>query len=205
MIGSLRGTLVDRDPAGEVLIEVAGTGLGYRAVMGPAAAMQLGEVGDEVFLWTYHHIREDNQCLYGFSERAERHTFESLLAAHGGGPARAVANLSVHGPEELARVVAEDDTAALCLVPGVGKKTAARLLIELQSRLDTDGLVPATSPDGVAGSESGGLLGDVHAALEGLGYRSEEITTVLRNSDVREAADTSEAIRLALRALGPAR
>lgn len=201
MIGSLRGTLVDRDTGGEVLIEVAGSGLGYRAVMGPAAAFALGDVGDEVFVWIHHHIRDDTQCLYGFVDRSQRVTFEALLGAHGVGPALALAILSVHAPDELARIVADEDTAGLCLVPGVGKKTAARLLIELKSRLGPpDGA--ATVPASTTGS---GMLTDVHAALEGLGYRGDEITGALAADRVRNAPDVAEALRRALRELGQVR
>jgi Holliday junction DNA helicase RuvA len=201
VIGSLRGRLVDRGTTGEVLIEVAGTGIGYRAQLGPAAAFELGDVGDEVFVWVHHHIRDDTQSLYGFVDRAQRDTFETLLGAHGVGPALALAILSVHAPAALARIVADDDTAGLCLVPGVGKKTAARLLIELKSRL-----LPGGEAAGVT-SEGGdtGMLTDVHAALEGLGYRGEEISGALATETVRDAPDVAEALRRALRELGQAR
>lgn len=200
MIGSLRGTLIDRDTAGEVLIEVAGGGIGYRAVMGPAAAFDLGDLGGEVSVWIHHHIRDDTQCLYGFTDKSQRDAFESLLGAHGVGPALALAILSVHTPTELARIVAEDDSAGLCLVPGVGKKTAARLLIELKSRLVApDAVTP------VSGGGGSGMLTDVHDALEGLGYRTEEITAVLAAADVRNARDAAEGLRHALRELGQAR
>lgn len=198
MIGSLRGTLIDRDTTGEVLIEVAGSGIGYRAIMGPAAAFEVGEVGDEVFVWVHHHIRDDAQFLYGFTDRTQRATFEILLGAHGVGPALALAILSVHRPDELARIVAEEDSAGLCLVPGVGKKTAARLLIELKSRLG-----PVSESVAVPASGGGsGMLTDVHDALEGLGYRGEEISGVLATESVRGAPDVAEALRRALRELG---
>lgn len=202
MIGSLRGTLLDRDAAGALTIEVTGTGLGYRVVMGPAAAATVGEVGGEVFVWVHHHIREDSQSLYAFGTLTERATFEALLGAHGVGPALALAILSVHEPDELARIVADEDVAALCLVPGVGKKTAARLLIELKSRLDPVSSGVPTS----GGSTSGtGLLDDVQAGLEALGYRTEEITSVLRSPAVRDAGDAEAALRGALRELGASR
>lgn len=201
MIGSLRGTLLDRDTGGGVLIEVAGSGLGYRAVMGPTAAFELGNVGDEVFVWIHHHIRDDAQFLYGFLDRSQRVTFESLLGAHGVGPALALAILSVHAPAELARIVAEEDSAGLCLVPGVGKKTAARLLIELKSRLDP----PEDGAIAPANKTASGMFTDVHTALEGLGYRGDEISGVLATETVRGAADVAEALRLALRELGQIR
>lgn len=202
MIGSLRGTLVDRDTDGAVLIEVAGTGLGYRAVMGPTAAFELGDLGGEVFIWVHHHIREDTQCLYGFVNRDERATFEALLGAHGVGPALALAILSVHRPAELSAIVAAGDVAGLCLVPGVGKKTAERLLIELRSRLEP-GVPPASD---TAGGRSGDTpRADVQAALEGLGYRADEIAIVLRVDAVRDADDAEAGLREALRHLGSKR
>ena len=114
--------------------------------------MALGDVGDEAFVWVHHHVREDAEVLYGFATRDERVTFEALLGAHGVGPALALAILSVHAPPALVRILADDDVGALCLVPGVGKKTAARLLVELKSRLDVpDGeSVPVTVGAGAA-------------------------------------------------------
>ena len=133
MIGSLRGRLLHRG-AGEVVVEVGG--IGYVVVVSPTTVVALGEAGDEVFVWVHHHVREDAETLYGFSTRDEKVTFEALLGAHGVGPSMALAILSVHAPAALVRILADDDVAALCLVPGVGKKTAARLLVELKSRLD---------------------------------------------------------------------
>lgn len=207
MIGSLRGTLLDRGSAGEVLIEVVGTGIGYRAVMGPSSAMTLGELGDDVFVWVSHHIREDAQTLYGFTDRDERTAFEALLGAHGVGPSLALAILSVHRPDELRRVLIEDDLAALCLVPGVGKKTAARLLIELKSRLDGGEIGSSTVAAGVeAGSTgSGRAVADVRLALAELGYRPDEITEVLRDLAIGSNDDPGDALRRALQRLGAAR
>src|SRR3546814_7177516 len=124
MIGSVRGTLIDRG-ASEVLVEVLG--VGYRITVSPTTAVSLGDVGDEVFCWIHHHSREDATTLYGFATKDERMCFEALIGAHGVGPALALAILSIHSPAALARILAEDDLAALCLVPGVGKKTAQRL------------------------------------------------------------------------------
>ena len=137
----------------EVLVEVSG--VGYRVTIAPTTAVALGELGDEVFVWVHHHIREDAETLYGFAGRDERVTFEALLGAHGVGPALALAILSVHGPGALARILVEDDVSALCLVPGVGPKTAARLLVELKSRLD----IPALGPVPASG---GGEIGRAH-------------------------------------------
>ncbi|MBX3313528.1 MAG: Holliday junction branch migration protein RuvA [Actinobacteria bacterium] len=179
MIGSLRGRLLDRSVTGEILVEVGG--LGYRVQAGPATAARLGDLDAEVFVWIHHHIREDAATLYGFATRDEREAFESLLGAHGVGPALALAILSVHPPANLVRVIADDDVAALCLVPGVGKKTAARLLIELKSRLalPADGPAPTGAP-GDDGSSARNARADVRDALTGLGYGPEEIAEATR-------------------------
>ena len=132
VIGSLRGTLLDRGDA-EVTVEVGG--VGYRVRVSPTTAVSLGEVGQEVFCWVHHHQREDAAPSTASPPRTSALCFEALLGAHGVGPALALAILSIHAPVALARILAEDDLGALCLVPGVGKKTAARLLLDLKSRL----------------------------------------------------------------------
>ena len=197
MIGSLRGTLLDRSLAGEILVEVQG--VGYRVQAGPATSARLGDIGGEVFCWVHHHVREDAQTLYGFATREERDTFEALLGAHGVGPALALAILAVHPPVNLARVLADEDVAALCLVPGVGKKTAARLLIELKSRLDLPDLGEAAAGISAAsGGEGGSVRADVRDALAGLGYGPEEIAEATR--DLPEA-DAGAALKVALQRL----
>lgn len=180
MIGSLRGALLDRSLTGEVLVEIRG--VGYRVQAGSATSARLGDLGAEVFVWIHHHVREDADTLYGFATKAERDAFEALLGAHGVGPALALAILSVHPPANLTRVLADDDVAALCLVPGVGKKTAARLLIELKSRLDVPlgGGVPVGLDDDAPGGASPSVRADVRGALVGLGYTPEEIAVATR-------------------------
>lgn len=196
MIGSLRGTLLDRSLDGDVLIEVAG--VGYRVTVAPTASPAVGEIGEDVFLWIHHHIREDAQTLYGFATREERVCFEALLGAHGVGPALALAILSVHGPGALREVIAAQDVSALCLVPGVGQKTAARLLVELQSRLD----LPEGDLTPAAGSVAvGSARRDVTEALAGLGYGADEVRRVVEDLPEGEPADL---LREALRRLAVA-
>ncbi len=202
MIGSLRGTLTDRSVSGEVLIEVQG--VGYRVQSGPSTMARLGDLQADVFVWIHHHVREDADTLYGFATKGERDAFEALLGAHGVGPALALAILSVHPPANLARVLAEDDVAALCLVPGVGKKTAARLLIELKSRLDIplgDGVPADLNGDAGAGA-SPSARADVRDALAGLGYTPEEIAEATRQLP---DGDAGVLLKEALRLLGGAR
>lgn len=203
MIGSLRGELLERWSDGEVLVEVAG--VGYRVAVAPGTSVDLGETGREVFLHIHHHRREDAETLYGFLRADERLAFEALLGAHGVGPSLALAILSVHPPAALQGVLAADDLDALCLVPGVGKKTAARLLVELKSRLDVPGLDAAA----IAGSQ--GVEGvaqvtspqaDVRDALTNLGYGPDEVTTVLR--ELPDDDDPSALLRVALQRLAVA-
>ena len=203
MIGSLRGELLERWSDGEVLVEVAG--VGYRVTVAPGTSVDLGETGREVFLHVHHHRREDAETLYGFLRADERLAFEALLGAHGVGPSLALAILSVHPPAALQGVLAADDLDALCLVPGVGKKTAARLLVELKSRLDVPGLDAAA----IAGSQ--GVEGvarvtspqaDVRDALTNLGYGPDEVTTVLR--ELPDDDDPSALLRVALQRLAVA-
>lgn len=201
MIGSLRGELLDRTLAGEVLVEVGG--VGYRIVVSPATAVAIGEVGATVFVHVHHHIREDAQTLYGFATRDERIAFEALLSAHGVGPALALAILSIHPPAALARVLADDDLAALCLVPGVGKKTAQRLLVELKSKLDIPDLDAGTRSGGDAGSAAPSVRSDVTDALAGLGYGPDEIRDAIR--DLPADGDPSVLLREALKRLAVAR
>lgn len=193
MIGSVRGELIAREPT-EVLIEVQG--IGYRVIIGPEVSAAIGEVGSAVFLHVHHHLREDAQTLYGFLALDGRLMFETLLSAHGVGPSLALAIMSVHGPDGLRRVVSDEDVAALCLVPGVGKKTAQRLLVELSSKVGEplSGGVPGSSSGDRANSRA-----DVRDGLSALGYSDDEIAHALR--EVPDEGDTAAQIRNALNVL----
>jgi holliday junction DNA helicase RuvA len=200
VIGSLRGTLLDRG-ADEITIEVGG--VGYRVTVSPTTAVSLGDVDAEVFCWVHHHQREDDVTLYGFATKDERSCFEALLGAHGVGPALALAILSIHTPVALARILAEDDLGALCLVPGVGKKTAARLLIDLKSRLSVPDLGTPVLPEGSAITSSPSALADVRGALAELGYSEPEIREVA--ADLPPDGDAGALLRDALQRLAAAR
>jgi len=197
MIGSLRGRLLDRALAGELLVEVAG--VGYRVVVNTSTSMGIGELDDEVFVHIHHSIREDSETLFGFATIDERRVFELLISAHGVGPSLGMAILSVHGPDALRRAVADDDLAAMCLVPGVGKKTAARIVMELKSKLDLpDSPVGALTGDGAVAAKASARA-DLRSALDGLGYGADEIHAVL--SDLPADGDVAELLRDALRLL----
>lgn len=197
MIGSLRGQVLERDLDGTVLLEVGG--VGYLVTVSPRTLAEL-EPTATVFLYVHHHIREDAQTLFGFATREERATFQTLIATHGVGPALAMAILATHPPAALADIVAQSDVAALTLVPGVGKKTAERLLVELRSRLSVPVLDGVTAGGPAPG---GSVIGDVREALAGLGYQPEEIREALR--ELPAGGDAATLLRDALKLLGARR
>ena len=206
MIGSLRGQLVERTMTGQVLVEVGG--VGYVALVPSGTLARLGEPGREVHLHVSTQVREDAITLYGFSTRDERVCFEALLAAQGVGPALALAVLSVHGPDALRRALAEDDVDALCLVPGVGKKTAARVLLDLKARLsgaepDVETLVAASSNGNGAGPVAPTPRSEVRAALASLGYGPEEVREAVR--DLPDEGEVGALVKTALSRLAAAR
>jgi Holliday junction DNA helicase RuvA len=195
MIGSLRGTVLERSPAGEVVIEVGG--VGYRVLV-PLGALETLLPGEPAFLCTHLHVRDDAMVLYGFSSRDERDTFEVLIGATGVGPKLALAILSVHTPSGLRRALVDDDLDALTLVPGIGKRTAQRLFLDLKARLEVPDLVPAS--DDV---ERSSHRADVREALVGLGYAAEEVREVLAR--LPDDGAIEDLVRDALRQLATVR
>lgn len=193
MIGSLRGTVLDRSPSGEVIIEVGG--VGYRCFV-PLSSLHELRPGAEAFVFTHLHVRDDAMVLYGFPGRDGRDTFEALIGASGVGPKLALAILSVHSPDALRRCVAEDDLAALCLVPGVGKRTAQKLMLDLKARLDVPEIDLTVSGGGSARAEA-------REALGALGYGAEEIRDVLAR--LSDDAPVESLLRDALKQLAGAR
>ncbi len=194
MIGSLRGEILERDLDGSVLIEVGG--IGYVVHVSQRALAEL-EPSTTAFLYVHHHIREADQQLFGFLTRDERITFQTLIGTHGVGPALGMAIIATHPPTALVDIVAGQDVAALTLVPGVGKKTAERLLVELKSRLS----VPVL--EGAGGGGGGSVVTDVREALLGLGYGDSEIRDTLR--ELTAGDDAAALLRDALKALGARR
>ena len=150
----------------------------------------------------HHQVREDAQTLYGFTTIDDRRVFEVLVGTHGVGPALALAILSVHSPAALRIVLATDDVASLCLVPGVGRKTAARLLVELKSRLDLPDVDLTAAAVTATGGGGRDVRSDVRDALAELGYGADEIGRVL--VDLPDAGDSSDLLREALQRLAAA-
>ena len=191
MIGSLRGTVLERLADGTALIEVGG--VGYTVHVTPKALAEL-EPTSPAFLYVHHHIREDAQLLFGFLGRDERTLFQTLIAAHGVGPAMAMSILATHSPSTLVDIVASSNLSALTLVPGVGKKTAERLLVELRGKLKISVEIDAASSSAV---------GEVQQALVNLGYSESEIREALRDLD--GTSDSASMLRSALSFLGARR
>jgi Holliday junction DNA helicase RuvA len=206
VIGSLRGVLLHRhlagDATGEALVEVGG--VGYRVVMAAGVVATVGEPGSPVFLHVHTRVREDAIVLYGFPTAEEKTCFEALIGAHGVGPAMALALLSVHSPPALRLAVAAGDAGALTVVPGVGPKTAARLLVELKAKFGDDELDGAGGGVDAAGpAAAGGARADVRAALTGLGYGGDEVRAAL--AALPEDGDAADLLRMALRQLSRSR
>jgi Holliday junction DNA helicase RuvA len=208
VIGLLRGTVVVRTGEGEVIIDVGG--VGYRVAVTPAAAAALvvSGSGAEATLYVHTHVREDAIVLYGFVHDDERRCFEVLLGSHGVGPALALAIMASLSPAALSTAVLEEDLDTLCTVPGVGRKTAARLLIELKSRLDLPDLSLGAGGAGVGAGVGAGGTGagstrtsraEARAALSELGYAPDEIRGAL--DGLRDDVGVEEMLRLALREL----
>jgi Holliday junction DNA helicase RuvA len=195
MIGSVRGSVLERLATGEVLLEVGG--VGYRVLV-PLGAVPALTPGSPAFLFTHLHVRDDALVLYGFPTREERDTFEVLLGAAGVGPKLALAILSVHSPPALRRALLEDDLDALTMVPGVGKRTAARLLVDLKARLDVP-IVDLVDAEGVTTN----TRAEVREALSGLGYAPDEVRAVIGH--LPDDGAVEDLLRDALKRLAAAR
>jgi holliday junction DNA helicase RuvA len=196
VIGSVRGTVLERAATGEALIEVGG--VGYRVLV-PVPALAGLEPGAPTFLFTHLHVRDDAMVLYGFPTRDERDTFEVLIGVTGVGPKLALGILSVHSPAALRRVMVDEDLDALVLVPSVGKRTAQRLMVDLQARLE----VPALASDLDPHAEAPSARADVRQALAGLGYAPDEVREALAR--LPDDGALEDLLRDALRLLAAAR
>jgi Holliday junction DNA helicase RuvA len=193
MIAFLSGRVASKSSAGAV-IEVAG--VGYRLLMSTSALSALPAEGDDVTVQTHLHVREDELTLYGFESEDEREAFIQLIAVSGVGPKVALAILSVLRPESLRAAVAGDDLDLLSSVPGIGKKTAQRLVLELRDRLGAPGIGPAKGGAAVAVAEA-------RAALLAMGFSAAEAAMALR--DAPAGARTEDLLKAALKSLGGAR
>jgi holliday junction DNA helicase RuvA len=193
MIGFLQGKLVGRHPP-QLLVDVGGVGYEIEAPM--STFYQLPETGQPIRILTHLLVREDAHVLYGFATEAERQLFRGLIKISGVGARIALAILSGISVEAFVRCVQSEDAASLTRIPGVGRKTAERLIVEMRDRLDQTGSALAQSmPAGAAGAPSDEAFG----ALVALGYRPAEAQRLLKLVDGK-AETTEDLIRAALQA-----
>jgi Holliday junction DNA helicase RuvA len=193
MIGRLKGTLVSKQPPW-LVIDVGGVGYELEAPM--STIFDLPETGREVTLFIHYAVKEDTVALYGFLREQERVLFRTLQKVSGIGAKISLAVLSGVSTDEFARLVQTGDIAALTRIPGIGKKTAERIIVELRDRVDGIALaMPSASGTGVPKDP----LAEASVALQQLGYKPVEVTRLVK--DVAEAGDTAESIiRKALKA-----
>ena len=198
MIAFLKGHLAEKKPT-EAIIDVAG--VGYRAFIPTSTFERLPEHGQPVRLLIHHYVREDAVHLYGFYTDAERKAFETMLAVTGVGPKLALAALSAMSPADLRTHVVAGDAGFLTSIPGVGRKTAERLIVELRDRFAAiDGLEDLASTGRPSSAGDVAARADALAALEQLGYSRAAAEKALRSVLKKTGAATAdELVRLALR------
>jgi Holliday junction DNA helicase RuvA len=202
MIGSLKGEItyreVKRDGGAIIIVEV--NGVGYELMVGARHFRSLPPSDATVELSVHTHMREGSITLFGFANRDERSFFDLLLSAHGVGPTLALSILGAMSPDELIQAFSSGDVKSLTSLPGVGLKTAQRLVLELAQRLDS---LSFSAPSVGTSEASGSVRSEVSEALHVLGYATEEIRTALR--EVGNLSSTDELLRAALAQLAPYR
>lgn len=201
MIGSIRGRLIQKQ-APDIVIEAAG--VGYEIQVPMTTLFQLPAVGEEAFLLTHFVVRDDAQLLYGFIDPTDRLLFRQLIKVSGVGPKLGLAILSGMDAVAFARCIERNDLATLVALPGVGKKTAERLIVEMRDRLG-DWL--ATLAPSAGNAAARGLVArpedpaaDAESALVSLGYKPQEAARMIQSVRTDDEQDSETLIRLALRA-----
>jgi len=194
MIGSLRGKLIDKRP-NQILLDVSG--VGYQVQIPLSTFAGLGALHDEITLLIHTHVREDQFSLFGFVTAREKQCFELLISASGVGPALALKILSGMGIEQLVPAIRKGDLAALVLIPGVGKKTAERIVVELRDKLAAVDVPEAGKPATKSQLES-----DVASALVNLGYDERSVEKALEKAREAGGKDFETLLRESLQILG---
>ena len=198
MIGSLTGRLAQKEPS-RLLVDVQG--VGYEVQVPLSTFYGLGDVGADVSLRIHTHVREDALSLFGFGTALELDLFERLIGISGVGPRLALAVLSGIEPPDLVRSVSAGDVVRLTRIPGVGKKTAERIVLELKDRLPEMLVVETDSPD--TDTEIPGVRDDVLSALLNLGYQRPRVERAVARvpTDASGAGEFEDVLRQALREL----
>lgn len=199
MIAQLRGALVEKS-FDRVVIDVGG--VGYAVIVSLQTLAELPQPGPEVALKTHLHIRDDAHVLYGFATDLERRVFELCIGVSGIGPKLAMAMLSGMRAEALVEAIRRGDVARLTRTPGVGKRTAERVVLELRDKVDKLGLRTGTAPGPGPAQPLDGVAATVASALVNLGYRAPEAERAAKEAARgREAQPLEAIVREALRAL----
>ncbi|HAI15653.1 MAG TPA: Holliday junction branch migration protein RuvA [Gammaproteobacteria bacterium] len=203
MIGQIRGILIEKKPP-EILVDVGG--ITYEIQVPMSTLYQLPDVGQEVVLHTHFVVRDDAQLLYGFCHTKDKTLFRSLIRVNGVGPRMALVILSGMEPDEFVRVVRNNDVTAMVNMPGIGKKTAERLIVEMRDRLSewqaSEGADSAPETQDSA-STIKVFSKDAEAALIGLGYKPQQAARAIAQvlKDNLEITDSEELIRLSLKSI----
>jgi len=193
MIGSLRGKLTEKRP-NQILLDVGG--VGYQVQVPLSTFAVLGPLHTETTLLIHTHVREDQLALYGFATAREKHCFELLISASGVGPSLALKILSGTGIEEMVPAIRKGDVARLVLIPGVGKKTAERIVVELRDKLAAIDVEQAAKP-----ATRSQLETDVASALVNLGYDSRTVDRAIERARTTSAANFEDLLRASLQIL----
>jgi Holliday junction DNA helicase RuvA len=200
MIGQIRGILIEKKPP-EILVDVGG--LSYELQIPMSTVYQLPEVGSELRLHTHFVVREDAQLLYGFYDLKDKTLFRALIRVNGVGPKMALAILSGMAADEFARTVRENDVAAMTRMPGIGSKTAERLIVEMRDRLTEWDDAEATAALPGATQSTSAMGKEAETALIALGYKPQQaarsVAIVLKSDP--EVPDSESLIRLALKGM----
>ncbi|MEK7223412.1 MAG: Holliday junction branch migration protein RuvA [Pseudomonadota bacterium] len=195
MIGRLQGVLLRKEPPA-LMLDVGGVGYELEAPM--TTFYELPAVGERVTLYTHLVVREDAHLLYGFVREAQRRLFRELLKVNGVGPRVALAVLSGLSDEEFSRCVAEEDIARLTKVPGIGRKTAERLVIEMRDKLPKD--IPLLASTAAGPAVPGDPVSEAVSALVALGYKPNEASRAVRGASTK-GLSAEEIIRQALKGM----
>ena len=200
MIGQIRGKLIEKNPP-DILMEVGG--ITYELQIPMSTLYRLPGLGRDLLLHTHFVVREDAQLLYGFYDKEDKAMFRALIRVNGVGPKLALGILSSMDVNEFVRTVRNNDVTTMVNLPGIGKKTAERLIIEMRDRLsewETSALSPTSASPGVA---EAGIKKDAETALIGLGYKSPQATRAIAQvlKDNPEISDNEELIRLSLKSM----
>lgn len=200
MIGQIRGILIEKKPP-EILVEV--TGITYEIQVPMSTLYQLPEIGQQLLLHTHFVVREDAQLLYGFYDSKDKTMFRSLIKVNGVGPKMALAILSGMETDEFVRTVRNNDVATLMNMPGIGKKTAERLIVEMRDRLSDWEVSGSATADSRVSVFPSSITRDAETALVSLGYKPQQAARAigLVMQDNTEIANSEKLIRLALKSM----